>query len=247
MKPPARAWLRRWRRLRLQHNRVDPLPLVVTVGNCMSVSTSAPHAIAIFESYLETDADVLLLSECADFDGQRVADAHSPGVWRVIQFGAVGTATSGCAVVFRKARCKAVKAKTLLGSRHTSEGGGIRDRWMTRVLLVIDGGTPNVWRHWFTAGHAPPERAPRARRAFMRRFARVLGTKGGDMNLLARAISRLLGRAVHTIGVLSLAAAAWIPTSKPRKIPKTTLGDPQHHADHHGLAVTLWNTTKENR
>lgn len=55
------------------------------------------------------------------------------------------------------------------------------------------------------SGHAPPNRAPRARAAYMLRFVSTRAKfKGGDLNLSNGAVARLLRRRVVGSGVLGL-------------------------------------------
>lgn len=227
---------RTWRERRKHLGRRRPRPLNVAAGNCMSVSTGPDHAAAIFRAYLHTGADVLLLSECADFDAAVVAEATSPGVWCVYQPGPVGSPESGAVVVWRRSRGRDLTHRLGLGSKATSEGGGIRDRPIAQVRLRIDGRSVWQWDRWFSAGHAPPPRAPRARAAFMARFARVWGVSGGDLNLPARAVARVTGRRVRGFGVLHVVTPWWVPVGGVRRIPKAQLAG----ADHDGVLATLW-------
>lgn len=237
MRPLARR--RTWRTSRRSRGLKRPRPLYVVAGNCMSVSTGAEHAAAIFRAYLDCGADVLLLTECADFDAATVAADHAPGVWGAHQPGAVGSPASGALVAWRRIRAAPVNLDLRLGSHRTPEGGdgGIRDRFIVGALLVIDAGTEHEWRRWFRAGHAPPQRAPKARAVFMYRFARAGGIRGGDLNLLPRAVARFVtGARVRGVRVLCLVTPWWVPAGRVRRIPKATLAG----ADHDGVGLTLW-------
>lgn len=83
------------------------------------------------------------------------------------------------------------------------------------------------------AGHAPPNRAPRARAAFMVRFARTRAKfKGGDLNLTARLAAKALRRKVVGSGVLYLA----IPRKGWRVLDHQTI---QVGSDHPAELVTV--------
>lgn len=214
-----------------------PDPCLVVAGNCMSVSTGPVHARNIFRAYLDIEeAVVLMLSECADFDGQRVADEHAPGVWKVHQPGTLGSPESGALVARRRDRTRSHGVRVTLGSAQTSEGDGIRDRFIVTTHLTIDPGQ-RAWRARFSAGHAPPARAPRARARFMRSFTKVGGVRGGDMNLTARVVARIFKRSqVFGVGVLCVSVPRWLGRVTMHTIPKARLAQ----ADHDGIGVVLW-------
>lgn len=206
-----------------------------------SVSTSVAQSSECFRRWLEVmardagHAPVGFGSECADFDGQSIADKHFPGRFRVLQPGPVGAAKSGTLVVVDKVQ-RIHATDVLLGAHATREGGGIRDRWIVRAQTVRDAGTPHQWlTPWLNSGHADPARAPKARAAFMAVFRSLPGVKGGDLNLAAKAVERTLNNArVLSMRreVLHVAIPRWIPSG-----PLTTY---DIGSDHPAGRVVLW-------
>lgn len=212
-----------------------PKPARLRAGNCMSVSTGAAHSKLIFLAYLDPRVAVVMLTECADFDGQAVADkAFGPGVWEVVQYGDIGSPESGSLVAVRTERGEVLKHEIVVGSE---AGEGIRERSIVTATVRIDGQTPWMWIEDFSAGHAPPRRAPRGRHIFMRKLATVGGVRSGDMNLRARAVARYLqGTRVRGVGVLALCIPRWIPVGPKIRIPKVELVN----ADHDGVETFAW-------
>lgn len=252
MTTPVKAALERvrWLTGRARRALKRPAPLVVRMVNAMSVSTGPAHAARILRNALADHVDVVLAVECGDLDVRELVDLN---VWRVFQYGRnnpdprAKVTLSGCAVIVRRRRVRVPEESVhlTLGSAATSEGKwktghGIGSRYILRVKAVIDGGTGRAWRTGFAVGHAPPDRAPRARARFMAVF-RALGRQvsGADFNLRARAIARLTGRKVRAVGVLAITVPWWIPASNATGIDVD--------GDHLAVEVTLWPHRKENR
>lgn len=126
-----------------------------------------------------------------------------------LQLGHVGDDVSGCALGVRKGFGELSEPRAVVGSMATSEGRevtghGIGTRLILRGRVTVDSVLGSL-SFRAVAGHAPPERSPNARAAFMRVFARIRAKfKGGDLNLAGRVVHRLLGRRVIGDGVLWL-------------------------------------------
>lgn len=215
----------RWLRRRRFAGRDRPRPVRFAVVNCASVSVDARRARSIWANALEV-ADVVLAMECSD------VDASAPG-WHVIQRGKQGSPESALVLAVRADRGEWAHANLDPGIAPTSEGGGIRRRPLLGARLTLDPSTPHKWSRRVLVGHAHPARAPKARRAYLRRFARMdAAIKGGDLNIGHRWAARLMGKRVHSAGVLHLAVPRWIPQTKPKRID---IG-----SDHPALVITLW-------
>jgi hypothetical protein len=176
----------------------------ILVINCMSVSTGPKHAADILRSGLDHQPDLVLAVECSDF---RASVVDRRGLYDWNQPGAIGDQASGCAIGVRRDAGALKEVDMRIGSNATSEGRHVTGHGIgTRLILRgwVELGDIPPFRA--AVGHAPPNRAPKARAEFMRRFARVRAKfKGGDLNLPRRLAARALGRRVVGDGVLWLA------------------------------------------
>lgn len=225
--------------------RLRPPPTTVLCINAMSVSTGPKHAAQIFRTALDTKPALVLATEAADFHASIVAGSE----WDVIQYGygvkgdyssESREALAGCAIAARDKVAIIVEGSEhiRLGSKATREGWrktghGIRARYIITARVIFHPGTKHQRTRRVAVGHAPPARAPYARAAFMARLAATrAGIKGGDLNLRSRAVGRLLGGVVRSVGVLHIIVAPWQASSKPRPV---NVG-----GDHAAVAVTLF-------
>lgn len=119
-----------------------------------------------------------------------------------VQPGDLNSAESGCSIGIRKGFGEMKNPCRVVGSPATREGGGIRER---PVLLAKVVSAVGRMRFGVAAGHAPPARAPKARRRYLRVFSRARAAfKGGDLNVAKRIAARITGRRVIGGGVLWL-------------------------------------------
>lgn len=250
MSSSAKAALERVRWLARRAGRAlkRPAPLVIRAVNAMSVSTGPAHAARILRNALADHVHVVLAVECGDLDVRQVVDQR---VWRVFQFGRnnpderAKVTLSGCAILVRRGRLRVPEGSVHLnlGSKATSEGKwktghGIGARYILRIKSIVDHGTPWVWRTSFGVGHAPPDRAPRARARFMAVFRALrVQVTAADFNLRGRAVARLTGRKVRSVGLLAITVPWWIPASEAVGIDVD--------GDHLAVEVTLWPHRKE--
>lgn len=224
----------RWMRKRRFAGRDRPRPVVVRVVNCASVSFVPARAMSIWSRALSTAGkygppDLVLACEMADVDAFD-ADGRT---WDVIQHAPVGSPESALGIAGRRGRVTFGPDELLAGSAATSEGRGIRRRPILRAYIAFDPATPHAWARRASVGHAPPPRAPIARGKFLVRFAAVRSAiKAGDLNIGARWAQRLLGKRVHSVGVLHLAVPRWIPQSRRARVDVGS--------DHDALDVILW-------
>lgn len=127
------------------------------------------------------------------------------------QPGKINSPESGTVLGLRKEFGALVNRTRFVGSKATSEGGGIRERSILRAR--VKGNTAHKGLAFSAAGgHAPPPRAAKARAKFMEVFAQIKAKfKGGDFNLGKRLAERALGRRVLGRGVvwLALPRAGW--------------------------------------
>lgn len=203
-----------------------PGELLVAPGNLMSVSTTPKHAASILRAYLDLGVDVLLLTECADVDVQRVADQHAPDEWRVCQYGATGSAPSALAIVVRKSAAILVGDWIRVATEATSEGGGIRDRHIVGGRLHAR--SRHRWSPRVAVGHAPPPRAPRTRGRFIAQFAAVRGIRGGDTNTPLRVVARMVGGQVFANGVLTLIVPRRLKARHVQTVRRQKLANADH-------------------
>lgn len=132
-----------------------------------------------------------------------VMDKRTDYHW--FQPGKIDSPSSGTVIGVSKEFGSLTNRTRFVGSKATSEGGGIRERSILRGRV---GGNVAHDRLAFSAaaGHAPPPRAPKARASFMKKFAAIASNfKGGDFNLPKRLAQRATGRTVVGQGVLWLA------------------------------------------
>jgi hypothetical protein len=234
---PARR-RRRWLDQRHDQGRTRPRPLTVRTVNAMSVSAGRGRAEEIWANALTTPGRygvpaLVLGSEMWKVDAQAVADRVAPGVWQVVQRGKHGSPNAALVIAVRRTRGLLTHAKMLDGTAATSEGGGIRRRPILTARVFIDRTTPAAWSFVAAAVHAPPSRAPRARRRYLAALRTVRAALiAGDMNALQRAVQRALGRRVEGVRVLHFAIRRWIPTS-----PVTAV---EVGGDHKGVDTVLW-------
>lgn len=118
------------------------------------------------------------------------------------QPGKLGSAESGTVLGVRKGFGDLTEKHSVVGSKATSEGGGIRERTILVGKVVA---SVKAIRFSVAGGHAPPPRASKARAEFMRVFSEIAARfKGGDLNLGKRIAQRVTGRTVVGHGVLWL-------------------------------------------
>lgn len=128
------------------------------VVNCASVTTGPARAEAVVrKATANRRAGLIFLSECADFRLHELVDG---AVWQVIQFGDLGDAESGCALLARRNR---VRLRFRWRTVYSREGEGIRTR--TAVGAWADVNTTLHKRTWealaeIASTHLPPDRAP---------------------------------------------------------------------------------------
>lgn len=125
-------------------------------------------------------------------------------LWRygyeTIQFGERGSPEAGVALSYLRDVFKAEEPTLEVGSEATAEGDGIRMRPILTARLWTEDDRTGL----FSVGHVPPKRAPKAAAEFMRKFLRLGGVKGGDVNTDPKVMrARLKGkyRAVNVLGV----------------------------------------------
>lgn len=229
-----------------KHARRLPPPTRVLCVNAMSVSAGPAKAIEIFRAATNLRPALILATECADFNAERVAGKG----WSVVQYGQQRgdedrAALAGCVIAVRDevAHLHEGTERLLLGSRATREGRwktghGIRSRYIIKACVTFHPGTPRARTRWVAVGHSPPARAPIARAAFMLRLARTrAGIKAGDLNLRHDAVVKALGAFVRSVGVLHVIVAPWQPVGRAKPVD---LG-----GDHQAVSVMLWPRKKE--
>lgn len=208
--------------------------------NAMSVSTGPRRAADIFRAGLDHAPDIVLGTECSDFRACDV-DRHDLYAWH--QPGALGDQSSGAVIGVRREFGSLSEVDARIGSNETSEGRSVTGHGIgTRLILrgrVKTAPAAGGLNFRVAAGHAPPSRAPKARAEFMRRFGRTRARfKGGDLNLAARIVQRMLGRRVVGTGVICLVL--------PRRHWKLVVARAvRTGGDHRALLVTV--KKKENR
>lgn len=229
----------RWLARRRRNGRLQPAPLRLRAVNAASVSFSAARSTRVLERAFEEQGrfgrpHVIGACELADVDAAVVAGE----AWDVVQQGEIGSPESALGVAVRRDRGTVLAARLLDGTAATSEGGGIRRRPILRARLGIDAKTPRAWAPVILVPHAPPGRARRTRAQYLRRLVAVLGGAIviGDLNIGHRVALRLLGRRVHSAGVVHVAVPWWIPSVA----ATVDVG-----SDHAGLDVVLWPTPKK--
>lgn len=233
--PAARR--RAWLADRRATGKRRPRPLTIRVANAMSVSAPPAKATRIYETALTKAGphgapDIVLLCELADVDAQAAAVAEA---FQVIQRGPKGSPDSALGIAARRGRVALSEPRMIPGTNATRDrrGGWIRARPILTAIAVADPGSPRRWARKIKVGHAPPERAPRARLEYLRDFAKAgAPIGGGDLNIGHRWAARLTGKRVRSAGVLHLALPWWIPATKAARVD---IG-----SDHHALDVTLW-------
>jgi hypothetical protein len=204
-----------------------PLPLKVGVVNARGV-TAGPTVVRSILRRASQHADVLLCSEVANV---RVALALGDD-WQVAQFGAVDSPEAGCAIAVRKTRGKVYEQTKTLAS---TEGLGIRDRFIVSGRLIVDAGGVHAWSTTVAAIHAPPMRAWAKWPGYMANLAKLnVAFAGGDFNKLARAVQPVLRRKVRAVHIVGLAHKVYIPVSQPRSLDVGS--------DHPMVVCTLWPT-----
>jgi hypothetical protein len=218
----------RWLAERSRAGKTRPKPLTVRVVNAASVTYPARRAISVWDQALTKAGPlgvpaVVLACEMADVNARRKG-------WDVYQRGVTGSPESALAIAVRAERGRIVSPRLLPG---TPPGSGIRARPILTALVVIDPGTPARWGRSFDVGHAPPKRAWRLRARYLRAFVKAQGSiDGGDLNIGHAWAARILGKRVHSAGVLHLAVPRWIP--------QTTTHRVDVGSDHPAIDVTLW-------
>lgn len=155
---------------------------------------------------------VILFSEVAPV---RVRNLLETWGYEVIQMGERGSASAGVAIAYRRDIFRAEEPQLFIGSAATSEGGGIRMRPGLTVRLWTRDDRTGL----FTAGHTPPKRATEAAKRYMRKFLRVGGLTGGDVNTDPAEMRKLAkGRKYRAIKVLGLLVPKKIKARKPRPV-----------------------------
>lgn len=167
---------------------------------------------------------VILFSEVSPVN---VRNLLHPWGYDVIQLGEKGSPEAGVAIAYRRDIFKAEEPTLFVGSEATSEGGGIRMRPGLTVRLWTEDDQTGV----FTAGHTPARRAVEAARKFMRKFLRVGGLAGGDLNHTAVEVRRMTRRKYRAVEVLGLLVPKFI---KARKATPVNIG-----SDHPAVDVPV--------
>lgn len=237
MTPSVRRahWLARRRR----NGRTRPAPLRLRAANAASVSFGTQRSVRVFERALEAPGKtgrphIVAACELSDVDAATVAGE----AWNVVQYGEPGSPESALGIAVRDDRGAVIESRLLDGTAKTNEGGGIRRRPILRARLGIDVKTPRAWAPVILVPHAPPGRARHTRAQYLRRLVAVLGGAivMGDLNIGHRVALRILGRRVHSTGVIHVAVPWWIPSVA----ATVDVG-----SDHAGLDVVLWPTPKK--
>lgn len=225
----------RWLNRRKAKGRTRPRPLVLRVVNAMSVSASAEKATRIWERALDQPGEYGVPDVVNGCEMAKVKARHVPGAadFYVYQEGKTGSPDAALALAVRRSRGTMSGARLRAGTPATSEGDGIRRRPILEARVHMDPGTPQAWTFGNDVLHAPPPRAPRARRRFLD-VVRTLTARvvSGDMNLTARLAARAIGRRVVGHGVICAAVRRWIPTSA---VATVDLG-----GDHLAIDIIIW-------
>lgn len=237
MRPEIRRRTR-WLTRRRRTGQARPNPLRIRAANIASVSFTPERSTRVWERALEEAGKfgrphIIGACELADVHAEAVAGE----AWQVIQNGATGSPDAALGIAVRRDRGRIRTSRLTDGTEATTEGGGIRRRPILRATVGIDGGTEQAWIPEVLVAHAPPGRAPKARAKYLRRL--VPGPNEivlADLNIAHRAVLRLLGRRVHSAGVLHVVVPRWIPSTS------TTV---EVGSDHLALDVTLWPTPKK--
>lgn len=208
--------------------------LKILAANCASVSMGPRRSLRALRKAVKKakrrNVDIVCVSEAADW---LVRDHVDLDVWDVYQFGELGSPESGLALVVRKDRARALNAHQVIGSRETSEGGGIR----MRPILLAD---IQVLRsgEWVNAGnvavvHSPPNRAPRARAEYEAALAKVdADYKVGDFNRTRAQLKAYMRyQRIRSNGVISVTVSKRHKAGRARGI--------RHRSDHLAVLVTV--------
>jgi hypothetical protein len=228
----------RWLRKRESLGMKRPLPLVTMTVNCMSISTRHKHAAQILRNAAAwhtedgKPVDVIMASECDDFDGH-----HVLGIDWIVLHDVDNGDKDGCLLAVRATRGRLLNPHYRFGARALF--GAMADRWIAVSKIEVDHGTPHRWVPKADACHAPPKRGWLRWPAYMTRVGKTkFDLAGGDWNKLGRAVLPALGRQVRMVHILGLATRRWIPTG-----PAVSV---EVGGDHKAVAVVLWPNHKEN-
>lgn len=231
----------RWLARRAANGRLRPMPLRVRGVNVASVSFTPARALEVFDNAIRKpghDGYPSVVAACEFADVWTLGDDRPVG-WDFVQYGIPGSPDSALGIGVHLVRGRVVETQLLPGTPATSEGGGIRRRPILRARLGIDVRSRRAWAPTFLVVHAPPKRAPKARAAYLRRLVAAALAGDiiiGDLNVTHRVALRLLGRRVHSSGVLHVAVPLWIPS---------TASTVDVGSDHLAIDVTLWPSSRE--
>ena len=211
-------------------------PVVVRVVSCASVSFGTKRSTGIYETALTKPGpfgvpDMVLATECSDFDAERIADDLS---WDAEQFGSVGSPESAVVIAVRRDAGRFLgKARLLEG---TPAGEGMRTRPVIAATLRVRGRRLRA-----KAGHAPAPRAPRLREMWLRLVHRWAELLGADFNVRPDELARRYLRQV--CGVRGQVLALLVP----RRIPASHAEGVVVGSDHLAIDTVLWPEKKEHR
>jgi hypothetical protein len=158
----------------------------------------------------------------------RLAELAAKHGLHAIQDGERGTAEAGVGMASRR---PIRQFPTIIGTRATREGGGIRAR------TLIGGRTFHA--PWWV-GHAPPGRSPIARAAFIAAALVLTGVIGCDWNRAVAWMKKTTGRRQYRgIGVLGMRF--------PRTWRVSAAWPVDVDSDHDGVDVEVWIPVKRKR
>ena len=207
-------------------------PVVVRVANCASVSTGPRRAAGVFRAALTRPGRlgfprIVLACEAADFDA--TLEAEKVG-WEAAQF-TENAADAGSAVAWNPEHAALIGSPRLLPG--TPAGEGIRARSLVQVKLEVSG-----HRQRFSAGHAPPDRAPHGQQAYLDQLRAYRGVIGLDSNRWPGEVSAGgYHRNYLGVSLLGMFVPSWIPTSEPKRVD---LVQGETYDDHPAVDVMLW-------
>jgi hypothetical protein len=208
-------------------------PVVVRVANCKSVSARPSVSRAILVRALTIPGHygrphVVLGCEGSDFDAELVAERNG---FDAAQF-TTSAATAGSFVAWDTDHAHAIgKPRLLFGS---AAGEGIQQRDLVQQHLVVNG-----HRAAFSAGHAPPDRAPRGQASFLDRIRRYQGVLGADFNERHDELEGRFQRRHHGVELLGILT--------PRRIPYKPIRPLDIGSDHDAGDLLLWPLLLEQR
>ena len=196
--------------------------VVLRVANCEGVSERDPEheaRLALTKPGEYGEPDVVAFSEVSWCDVAAVARRYADE-FAVVQHGERGSPEAGVGIA---ARDGIEALGSVIGSRPTGEGGGIR-------LRPIVGAEKDGEDWW--AVHPPPPRAPNARREYFKRARPCRGIVAGDWNRPPWWMRATSVRNYRGIGVLGVLVPRRVRAGRARPVD---IG-----SDHPAVDVPLW-------